>query len=252
MEEIEEEALKEYKLKSEETKKKLQLDENHLVILKQYDENLKDKLRQRIKQNILKYEVLNIKKYYKHKDTINIYNMSSKHSNKVEFKSFKTISNAGSLMDFKTINKVDCSLLNSLTKSSYNNNYNIQNSNNDDNKKMNSSFNNYNINSSNVNSNNNNNNNNDINNSIINKENSLLNSDFYKIFCKSHPSKFKNPVEQVKTVSDVTLPTIADYKNKLYYHNHRVIDLNKKEGNFTNTSSNNSNDNNNRIGNILR
>ncbi|ORX54725.1 hypothetical protein BCR36DRAFT_282798 [Piromyces finnis] len=232
--EDEEETLNKYYLKLIEAKKKLQLEEKNLAVLKQYDENLKEKLKNKIKQNILQYEVLNIKKYYKSKDTINIYNMSSKHSNKVESKIFKNISNTGSLIDFKTINKINSSLHNSLAKPSYND-YIIKASKKGDNKA---------INSNNSNSiNNNKNNDSDKSNDI---ENSLLNSDFYKIFSKSHPSKFKNPIEQVKTVSDVTLPTIADYKNKVYYHNHRVIDLNKVESNLISNSKNR--DNNNRIG----
>ncbi len=196
--------------KLQETKKKLQLNERNLLILKQYDANLKDKLRVRIKKNILKYEVKNIENYYKKKGNINIYNMSSQIPNKVDNGLGRSISNAGSLMDFKTNNKINNSIHystllnphefqipNSNNKNEYDSKKSIPNSNGD-----------------------------------ISNENKLLNSDLYKLFCKCHPSKFKNPVEQVKTESNVTLPTIADYKNKLFYHNNRVIDLNKKEGGF--------------------
>jgi len=195
-------------LKLQETKKKLQLDENNLLVLKQYDANLKDKLRIRIKENILKYEVKNIEKYYKKKANINIYNLSSQIPNKVENGVERNISNAGSLMDIKTNNKINNSIHHLINKTSLNpHEFQIQNNNEQNIKKSN-------INSS----------------GEISSENKLLNSDLYRLFCKCHPSIFMNPVEQVENESNVTLPTIADYKNKLFYHNNRVIDLNKKDG----------------------
>lgn len=134
--------------------------------------------------------------------------MSSKSSSKSQNKSLKSISHAGSLMDIKTFNKMDTALLNSFYN--YDNPRNMINDGEDEEMYIKKSTTNF----------------------GTNKENKLLNTDLYKIFCKSHPPKFKNPIEQVKTVSDVTLPTIADYKNKLYYHNHKSIDINKKDTNI--------------------
>jgi len=214
-----EELIRQYMLKLQETKKKLQLDESNLLVLKQYDANLKDKLRIRIKENILKYEVKNIEKYYKKKGNINIYNLSSQIPNKVEngLERERNISNAGSLMDIKTNNKINNSVYHSINKTSLSpHEFQIPytNNNEQDTKKSNNNS-----------------------NGEISNENKLLNSDLYKLFCKCHPSKFKNPIEQVKNESNVTLPTIADYKNKLFYHNNRVIDLNKKERNFNNSNN---------------
>ena len=212
-----EEKIEDIMLKIQETKKKLQLNENNLLVLKQYDANLKDKLRNRIKENILKFEVKNIEKYYKKKEYINIYNMPSQ----VSYNEKENMTNTCSLTDFKaSSNKLNSSIhcpINKISPSS--DELQIQNTNCQDTKNPNSNS----------------------NNSNTSNKNKLLDSDLYKLFCKSHPSKFKNPVEQIKTESSITLPIIADYKNKLYYHNNRVIDLNKIEGNLSNNSIGNLN-----------
>ncbi|KAL6590992.1 hypothetical protein LY90DRAFT_664009 [Neocallimastix californiae] len=197
----------EFKQKLDDTKKELKLDEKNIKILKQYDVDLKDGLREKIKRNILKYEVKNIKKYYRKKDVINIYNLSSKETSKNENKQMNSISHTGSLMDIKTYNKMDTSILNSIINHKYPKDK-ISNENYEDliNKKSTN------------------------NNTTVNNH-KLLNTDLFKIFNKSHPSEFKNPLERVNTVTDISLPTIADYKNKIYYNNYKCIDINKKENN---------------------